>query len=149
MKKGVLEEAIGLVNGDRARLYGGDSDRTGRLYEMIAVSWSAKLGISIQSRDVPLLLADMKVCREMCFQNRDNRIDVAGYMAVVDLIDAPTRNLDVAHTGQEDGYTEVDPADLTSKPFLEDGVVTHHGEAVGYHATPGQLDELRAAEQGQ
>ena len=139
--KGVLEEAIGLVNGSRARLYGGDSTRTGKLYEMIAASWSAKLQATVQPRDVPLMLADMKICREVCFPNRDNRVDIAGYMPVVDLVDNHAAKVNNPDDKVDNPNPECTNVPIKHTPPDKYEIVptkTSDGDVISYHAELGR-----------
>lgn len=71
-----LQEAQRLVYGDRAKAYGHpieDYTRTGRM-------WGAILGLpDIDPRICCLMMAAVKISREVNAPKRDNRVDLAGY----------------------------------------------------------------------
>ena len=79
----ITQEADRLVNGPRQASYGhplDDFTRTGKL-------WGAILGTDpIAPELVGLCLAAVKISRECNAPKRDNRVDLAGYAATVDLV---------------------------------------------------------------
>lgn len=79
----MLEEAQRLVYGDRQEAYGHpsvDFGRTGRM-------WGAILGVpDIDAATVGLMLAAVKISREVNRPGRDNMTDLAGYAATVRLV---------------------------------------------------------------
>lgn len=85
----ILEEAQRLVHGNRGADYGHPADdfmRTGRL-------WGAILGIGdIDPRLCALMMAAMKISREVNKPKRDNRVDLAGYAECADMIAARQEN---------------------------------------------------------
>ncbi|MDB4884560.1 MAG: hypothetical protein JWL95_3326 [Gemmatimonadetes bacterium] len=78
-----LQEAQRLVHGDRGDSYGHPHDdytRTGRM-------WGAILGIGdIPARICALMMAAMKIGREVHKPKRDNRVDLAGYAECAQMI---------------------------------------------------------------
>lgn len=78
-----MAEANSLVNGDRQAAYG--SPRPS--YVAQAQVWSGllahKLKEPLTPEDVALLLAGMKLVREIRKHKRDNVVDVHGYMLVL------------------------------------------------------------------
>jgi hypothetical protein len=78
-----LEEAQRLVHGDRGAAYGhpiDDYTRTGRM-------WGAILGIpDIDPRVCCLMMAAVKVSREVNAPKRDNRVDLAGYAECAQMV---------------------------------------------------------------
>lgn len=82
-QESALEEAQRLVHGDRQAAYGhpiDDYTRTGRM-------WGAILGIpDIDPRICTLMMAAVKVSREVNAPKRDNRVDLAGYAECAQLI---------------------------------------------------------------
>lgn len=78
-----LEEAQRLVHGDRQAAYGhpiDDYTRTGRM-------WGAILGIpDIDPRVCCLMMAAVKISREVNAPRRDNRVDGAGYFECAQLV---------------------------------------------------------------
>ena len=79
----VLAEAQSLVHGDRGGDYGhpiDDYTRTGRM-------WGAILGIGdIDPRVACLMMAVMKVSREVNKHKRDNLVDLAGYAECAQMV---------------------------------------------------------------
>lgn len=78
-----LEEAQRLVHGDRGADYGhpiDDYTRTGRM-------WGAILGLpDIDPRLCCLMMAVVKVSREVNAPKRDNRVDLAGYAECTQMV---------------------------------------------------------------
>jgi hypothetical protein len=97
----ILEEAQRLVHGDRGADYGHPMDdytRTGRI-------WGALLGIGdIDPRIACLMMAGVKMSREVNRHKRDNLTDLAGYGECANMIaerQATVLNLpDVRHSGK-------------------------------------------------
>jgi len=79
----ILQEAQRLVHGDRGKAYGhpiDDYTRTGRM-------WGAILGIpGIDPRICTLMMAAVKISREVNAPKRDNRTDLAGYAECCDMV---------------------------------------------------------------
>lgn len=79
----ILEEAQRLVHGDRGKAYGHpilDYERTGRI-------WGAILGLpDIDPRLCCLMMAGVKISREVNAPRRDNRTDLAGYAECADMV---------------------------------------------------------------
>lgn len=78
-----LEEAQRLVHGPRGQDYGhpiDDYTRTGRM-------WGAILGIpDIDPRVCCLMMAAVKISREVNAPKRDNRVDLAGYAECAQMV---------------------------------------------------------------
>ena len=78
-----LVEALMLVHGDRQESYGHpieDFTRTGRM-------WGAILGIpDIDPRIVAIMMAAVKISREVHKPKRDNRVDLAGYAETAEMV---------------------------------------------------------------
>lgn len=78
----VLEEAQGIVYGDRERDYGHpfhDFSRTAKM-------WEAILGTEVTPEQVGLCMVAVKISRELNRHKRDNIVDIAGYAATIDRI---------------------------------------------------------------
>lgn len=78
----ILTEAHELINGPRADAYGSATDNGTRT----ALIWQAILGFPITPEQVMLCLLGLKIAREVHKPGRDNRVDMAGYAAVVDMV---------------------------------------------------------------
>lgn len=78
-----LQEAQRLVHGDRGAAYGhpiDDYTRTGRM-------WGAILGVGdIDPRICCLMMAAVKISREVNAPKRDNRVDLAGYAECAEMV---------------------------------------------------------------
>jgi hypothetical protein len=79
-----LHEAYELVHSDRGRDYGPpwlDFTRTGRM-------WGAILGLpdAVPPEQVALCMIAMKISRECNRPKRDNRVDIAGYVETLDMV---------------------------------------------------------------
>jgi hypothetical protein len=88
-----LAEAHGLVNGARQQSYGHPLDNHTTTAEMLAAYVERKYGIRIpfDAEDVCWFNVLQKVSREANDPKRDNRVDVAGYVENVEMIEAERR----------------------------------------------------------
>lgn len=79
----ILQEAQRLVYGDRQQDYGHpieDFTRTGRM-------WAAILGLeTVTPEQVAMCMAALKISRECHRPKRDNRTDLAGYAATLQMV---------------------------------------------------------------
>lgn len=74
----VLQEAESIINGPRRDVYGPAEESFAR----IASVWSAILKREVTSHQVALCMIGLKLCREANCKNRDNLVDIAGYVAL-------------------------------------------------------------------
>lgn len=75
----IIEEALRLINGDRADTYGPPEKN----FQRIAELWSPILGREISAVEVGLCLIQLKVARSVTSpQHRDNFVDLVGYSAL-------------------------------------------------------------------
>lgn len=80
----ILQEAQRLVHGDRRKDYGHPAEDYGRTARL----WEAILGVpqgTISPRTACLMMAAVKISREVNAHKRDNLTDLAGYAACADL----------------------------------------------------------------
>lgn len=101
-QQSILQEAHGLIYGDRQGQYGHPLDT----YAPVARIWQAILEgrygknpdlNNLSAEDVALMLAGMKLGREAVRRKRDNLTDTAGYVGVVEMIqDEAQRRADAA-----------------------------------------------------
>ena len=76
----VLDTANSLINGDRAREYGDAKES----FADIATMWSIVLNHKVQSRDVAMCMAALKICRFVNSKDghADSLVDLVGYAAL-------------------------------------------------------------------
>lgn len=82
MEKSILEEALEVVNGDRATDYG-DMKTS---FSNIAKGWSVIAKAEITPEQVGLMMIWLKVMRENNNHKRDNLVDIVGYTQCLDTI---------------------------------------------------------------
>lgn len=90
----ILEEANDIIYGDREKTYG----HPAKNIKAIAAQWTLYLEqkyghlvsnaafIQLTAEDVCYMMADLKKCRQMNHAKRDNLVDGAGYLALIDRI---------------------------------------------------------------
>ena len=82
----ILEEAESIIYGDREQTYG----KPGVNLERIAGQWALylqqKFGAeaNLTAEDVCWMMVDLKKCRQMNADKRDNLVDAAGYLALIE-----------------------------------------------------------------
>lgn len=97
MSETILQEAQRLVHGDRGAAYGHpieDYTRTGRMWAAILDGWLRKQPGFEDMPPVPdvdprigtLMMAAVKISREVNAPKRDNRTDLAGYAECCDMV---------------------------------------------------------------
>ena len=87
MSKSILEEADGLINGERAKEYGHPSVNFSR----IANLWNAHLmakgfAVEFTCEDVAWMMMQVKQARAMEGFKRDTIVDAAGYIGIIELL---------------------------------------------------------------
>ena len=80
--EGILEEAAKLVHGSRQEDYGDPLQSL----ERVAMMWSAILGVTVAPEQVPLCMIALKISRECNRPKRDNRVDIAGYAELLQMV---------------------------------------------------------------
>jgi hypothetical protein len=89
----ILVEAEGLVHGPRQGDYGHPFDN----YSDVARIWSVILRVDVTPEQAALCMAGVKMAREAYRPKRDNRVDLAGYTEVVDMIHAERERRNRTH----------------------------------------------------
>lgn len=84
-KPSILEEANQIITGPRRDAYGSVEES----FVRVAQTWSAVLKTPITPSQVALCMLMLKCCRESNKPQRDNRVDIAGYVALLDLLESP------------------------------------------------------------
>ena len=79
----VTQEADRIVSGQRQSDYGHPRDNWGQT----AALWSAILGHTVTPQQAVLCMIAAKVSRESRNPKRDNRVDIAGYAKVLDMLE--------------------------------------------------------------
>ena len=78
----VLQEAQGLVYGDRAASYGSATEN----FTRTAAGWAQILGVPVTAEQVGLMMVWLKISRQVHKPHRDNLVDAAGYIATVEKV---------------------------------------------------------------
>lgn len=81
----ILDEAATIIAGDRETDYGTAERNLCRISTM----WTAYLGHDVTPRQVAMMMVLLKVSRDSNKPKADNLIDIAGYAALADQLDAP------------------------------------------------------------
>lgn len=83
----ILTEADGLVSGARREAYGHPFDNFTAIAKMFTVLLEPafKRG-SVTAEEAAMCMLAVKLCREINAPKRDNRVDMAGYAKVLDLV---------------------------------------------------------------
>jgi len=76
----ILQEAERLINGDRREAYGDAKT----MFDNIAKGWSVIFGKEVTGKQVALAMAWLKICRENNKSKRDNIVDGAAYLALIE-----------------------------------------------------------------
>lgn len=83
----VLDEAQRLVHGPRQHDYGHPLDNFTAIAGAASSVFAAKLKEPLTAEDAALFLVLVKVCRQAHCPKRDNLTDIAGYAAVIEMIE--------------------------------------------------------------
>lgn len=82
--KSILQEAEEIINGPRRDAYGDAS----KSFAKIARWWSDILRTDVSASQVAQCMIAFKLIREFNKSGRDNRVDIAGYTALLDKIES-------------------------------------------------------------
>lgn len=82
--KTILDEAAAIIAGPRRSSYGDVQESFGR----IAKVWSVLLPCEVSASDVARCMLALKLCRECNKPQRDNRVDICGYAALLDQLES-------------------------------------------------------------
>ena len=80
--KSILDEAKHITGNDRMKQYGHPRNNFGD----VARLWSAyitnkfDINLTLEAKDIALMMCLFKVCRELAGHKRDNLVDAAGYI---------------------------------------------------------------------
>lgn len=117
----ILKEAESIIYGDREQTYG----KPGVNLERIAGQWALylqqKFGaeVSLTAEDVCWMMVDLKKCRQMNADKRDNLVDAAGYLALIERCadDAEQEALNPVAVGGLESFNEPDGLDKVIDDF--------------------------------
>lgn len=84
----ILEEAQSLVHGPRQAAYDHPYDNHKRIAGFMSVYLADILKRDITPREAAMCILLVKIAREMFKSKRDNGVDICGYSAVIEMIDA-------------------------------------------------------------
>ena len=82
----ILKEAESIIYGDREQTYGKPGVNLERIADQWALYLQQKFGVevSLTAEDVCWMMVDLKKCRQMNADKRDNLVDAAGYLALIE-----------------------------------------------------------------
>ena len=83
----IFEEAEAIVHGARQGTYGSPE----RSFHRIALMWTAILGVEVTTQQAMLMMVAFKLARESHAHKRDNLVDAAGYLRMMDLSTPATK----------------------------------------------------------
>lgn len=117
----ILKEAESIIYGDREQTYG----KPGVNLERIAGQWALylqqKFGVevSLTAEDVCWMMVDLKKCRQMNADKRDNLVDAVGYLALIErcAADAEQEALGAVADGGLESFNAPDELDKVVDDF--------------------------------
>ena len=77
-KNTTIDVAKRLINEDRHNAYGNATDN----FDNIAARWSQLLNIKVESYQVGIMMADLKIARMISSATSDCFVDAIGYLAL-------------------------------------------------------------------
>ncbi len=83
--KSILQEADALVSGPRQAAYGSPSDNFSRWRDLCQATGRPGLS-AITAEDLAVAMVLLKLSRDTASPKRDNLVDGAGYLAVLDQV---------------------------------------------------------------
>lgn len=83
----ILQEADQIAGEDRSRDYGHPYENHRRIAEIWSTQLELILKRPILPREVALMMIGLKLAREIQTPTKDNKIDIAGYVKCLDMID--------------------------------------------------------------
>ncbi len=85
----ILEEAQQIIYGDREQAYGKPEANLVRIANLWVAYIHNKYGViaPLQTEDVCWMMVLLKMAREMNAAKRDNLVDAAGYIALIERIE--------------------------------------------------------------
>lgn len=84
----ILTEADALINGEKAEAYGDPKENL----QNIAFQWAAYISqasgkpVMLNAEDVCWMMTLLKMCRQMHKNGRDNLVDAAGYIGLIEKV---------------------------------------------------------------
>lgn len=88
-KKPLLLEAHDVINGERRRMYGAPANGLMNVAEQWTLYMRHKYGQTVPgltAEDVCWMMADVKKIRQMAKSKRDNVLDAAGYIGLIEQV---------------------------------------------------------------
>lgn len=84
--KALLIEANDIIHGERKKMYGHPTNGLRRIGEQWTLYLKQKYGFDVQvtAQDVCWMMSDLKKTRAMHASVRDNTLDAAGYIGLID-----------------------------------------------------------------
>jgi hypothetical protein len=87
-KKPLLLEAHDIINGERQKMYGHPANGLRRIAQQWNLYLDQKYGLDMQltAQDVCWMMSDLKKARAMHAGTRDNILDAAGYIGLIEKV---------------------------------------------------------------
>lgn len=112
--KSVLEEAQEIIHGDREQTYGHPAKNLTHIAQQWTLYLRQKHGlplhVEIGAEDVCYMMSDLKKVRQMNADKRDNLVDGAAYVALVERLKEPQEVAPVWAPGKYGQDTAKEPA---------------------------------------
>ena len=85
-KESVLDEAKRIIYGDREKTYGDPGKNLRHIADQWTLYLKQKYGSDLQltAEDVCYMMVDLKKCRQINSNKRDNQVDAIGYLALIE-----------------------------------------------------------------
>ena len=84
----ILEEAQGLIYGDREDQYGHPAINLGNIAEQWSLYMRQRhhVKVNLSGEDVCWMMTQIKMCRDYSGQKRDSIVDAAGYIGLIERV---------------------------------------------------------------
>lgn len=86
VNESVMQEAIDIIYGDREKVYGHPSKNLNHIAHQWSTYLMQKHGFTVElsAEDVCWMMVDLKKCRQMNTEKRDNLVDAIGYLGLIE-----------------------------------------------------------------
>ena len=86
MKRGesLFTDASTIINGERQDMYGAPEDSFSLIAKLWSMYWQRQEENRFHAKDVAMFMMLYKIARQMNQNKRDNLVDIAGYLGILD-----------------------------------------------------------------